>query len=698
MKRIFLFVVVGVLVTFAFVGVTQPVAAQEVSEETMLAELEVPFLEQWMGSGHADFEAEAFRHWDEDDPAEVPASCAKCHSSTGYQEYLGADGSEANAIENAAPLGTVVDCAACHNDATIAKDSVIMPSGIELTGLGDESRCMECHQGRQSKVSVDTAIAEAAVDEDEVSEDLSFRNPHYYAAAATKYGTLAKGGYEYDGNTYDANFAHVDGYETCIGCHNSHTLELKVEECAECHEGVAAAEDLRDVRMAGSSVDYDGDGDVEEGIYYAIEGLQDQLYQTIQAYANEVLESPIVYDSHSYPYFFADTDADGEGDEEYAAWTPRLLKAAYNYQLSVKDPGQYAHGGKYIIQLLNDSITDLNNAIAEPVDMTAMRRIDAGHFAGSEEAFRHWDEDGAVPGSCAKCHSAGGLPMHIAEGVTISQPIANGFQCTTCHNDLQEFTRHEVTEVTFPSGAVIDSGDPDSNLCLNCHQGRESTVSVNKLIGDVGDDEVSDALGFLNVHYFAAGATRYGAEVKGAYEYDGKEYFGFFEHAESADQCIECHGEHSLEVDVEACADCHDDIDIASKEDLHNIRYYFDDWDGDGDTDEGIAGEIDTLREMLYVAMQDYAANTAGSGIVYDSHSYPYFFNDLNGNGEVDEDEVDRANGFNTWTPSLLRAAYNYQYASKDPGAFAHNGQYIVQVLQDSLENLGVDVSGMIRP
>jgi hypothetical protein len=46
----------------------------------------------------------------------------------------------------------------------------------------------------------------------------------------------------------------------------------------------------------------------------------------------------------------------------------------------------------------------------------------------------------------------------------------------------------------------------------------------------------------------------------------------------------------------------------------------------------------------------------------------------------------------------LLRAAYNYQWAQKDPGAFAHNGQYIVQVLQDSLEDLGVDVAGMTRP
>jgi hypothetical protein len=374
------------------------------------------------------------------------------------------------------------------------------------------------------------------------------------------------------------------------------------------------------------------------------------------------------------------------------------LKAAYNYQVSRKDPGEYAHGGKYIIQLLHDSIADLNVAFAEPVDMTAMRRIDAGHFAGSEEAFRHWDAEGVVPGSCAKCHTDTGLPMFIAEGVNISQPPSHGLACATCHDDLQEYTLYEVAEVKFPSGVVIDSGDPNSNLCLNCHQGRESTVSVNRLIGDIDDDEVSDALRFLNIHYFAAGATRYGTEVQGAYEYDGKEYFGFFDHARSANQCTDCHPAHGLEVDYEFCADCHDDIDIESAADLRNIRYYFDDWDGDGDSDEGIAGEIDTLVEMLYAAIQDHATNTVGTGIVYDSHSHPYFFNDLNGNGEADEDEVARANAFNAWTPRLLRAAYNFQYASKDPGSYVHNGQYIIQVLQDSLEDLGADVSGMIRP
>jgi hypothetical protein len=263
---------------------------------------------------------------------------------------------------------------------------------------------------------------------------------------------------------------------------------------------------------------------------------------------------------------------------------------------------------------------------------------------------------------------------------------------------LQEFTRHEFTEIKFPSGAIIDSGDPDTNLCMNCHQGRESTVSVDRLIGDVEPDAMSETLRFLNVHYFAAGATRYGTEAKGAYEYEGKEYLGYFEHTKSADQCKDCHEVHALEVNIEACADCHDDVEIESVADLQNIRYYFDDWDGDGDTEEGIANEITTMLEALLPAMQGYATANVDTGIIYDPATHPYFFVDTNGNGEVDADEVNGDNRFNSWTPRLLRAAYNYQYASKDPGAFAHNGQYIVQVLYDSLEDLGADVSSMTRP
>jgi hypothetical protein len=274
--------------------------------------------------------------------------------------------------------------------------------------------------------------------------------------------------------------------------------------------------------------------------------------------------------------------------------------------------------------------------------------------------------------------------------------LINGLLCTTCHTDFETFGRYEVTEVEFPSGAMLSLDDPDSNMCLLCHQGRESTVSVNGRIGEAEDDAVVEGLGFANVHYFAAGATLFGSDAQGAYQYDGKEYVGQFAHVEPFNTCIECHTAHELEVQYESCANCHPGV--ASVADSRNIRIDGTDWDGDGDTAEGVFGEVDTLRDMLYEAIQAYGADTAGTAIAYDSVGYPYFFADTNTDGVANPDEINFGNRYQTWTPRLLRAAYNYQYSQKDPGNYAHNGKYILQILYDSLEDVGVDVSGMTRP
>jgi hypothetical protein len=726
-------------------GDTAPTAAPVVTEEAQQTEAQVqptqapcptapavqcpeqvietvPYQDEWLASPHADPEAEAFVHWNEDDPAEVPENCAKCHSTTGYQDYIGDDGSEVNVVNAPVPVGEVITCEACHNPTTATMTTVLFPSGAEITGLEDSARCMQCHQGRASKVQVDATLETYGVTEDldvvpEPVDDrsLGFINIHYYAAAATMYGTMTKGGYEYDGLMYDSKYQHVEGLDTCAGCHDPHTTELRIETCAECHEGVASREDLRNIRMQGSMADYDGDGDLEEGIASEIEGLQAMALTAIQSYGSEVAGAAIGYNSAAHPYWFADPNEDGQisedeanSDNAYGNWTGRMLKAAYNYQVSLKDPGAYAHGGKYIIQLLHDSIADLNTQLGEPVDLSAAARTDPGHFAGSEEAFRHWDseeEGGMVPGDCAKCHSGEGLPMFLGEAAAARDQVSgrnvavaptNGLNCTTCHSNLEDYSRYVVEQVRFPSGAVLALDNPDSNLCLECHQGRESKASVDAAIdrAGVGDDEVSEALTFRNPHYFATAATLFGTEAKGAYEFDGQEYNGRFLHVANFDTCIECHDSHALEVQVEACSGCHQGV--ASVEDLQTVRMDTPpvDYDGDGDSAEGVAGEIATMHEQLLAAIQAYASGTIGTPIQYAPTAYPYWYQDPNENGEMDEGEE----GYATWTPTLLRTAYNYQWVSKDPGAFAHNGRYILQILYDSLEAAGGDVSAMTRP
>ena len=117
------------------------------------------------------------------------------------------------------------------------------------------------------------------------------------------------------------------------------------------------------------------------------------------------------------------------------------------------------------------------------------------------------------------------------------------------------------------------------------------------------------------------------------------------------------------------------------------------DYDGDGDVTEGVYGEIDTLRELLYGAIQAYATDTTGGGIIYSADAYPYWFADTDGNGRVNDDE----GAFASWTPNLLRAAYNYQDSRKDPGGFAHNSSYVMQILYDSIQAVNGDVNGLTR-
>lgn len=661
--------------------------------ETTTSQL-VPFHAVWTESAHADAGSEAFTHWDEEGAVEV--DCAKCHSTPGYLDFLGEDGSEAGFVDQPAATGTVVTCDACHNESARTMTSVVFPSGVEVSNLGDSARCMQCHQGRASTVQVNELLANsgAAEDQDVVNADLRFINIHYYAAAATLYGSEAQGGFEFEGRTYQPRFNHVEQYNTCTECHSPHSLEVQVDGCVECHAGATSEESLRDIRMPSSAIDYDGDGNVEEGIYYEIEGLREMLYEAMQTYASEVAGTPVAYNDAAYPYWFIDANENGRADDDEAAFenqfnafTGRFVQAAYNYQASLKDPGAYAHNAKYIIELLYDSIDVLNEELPSPVRLASANRTGPGHFDASAEAFRHWDEDGIVPDTCSNCHTAEGLPTTLLTGSTPAVEPSSSLSCQTCHQNFEDFAVHEVAEVTFPSGATVSfASDLDSNICLSCHQGRESTVSINNAIqsAGVGPDEVSESLRFRNPHYFAAGATLFGSDVAGAYQYPGKEYAGAFEHIRGLDSCQECHDPHALTVNTITCQSCHGTQNLAA------MRVPFGDpidYDGDGDTEEGVMGEIQTMQDALFAAIEGYTANTLGAPIVYDSARYPYW---LTQDGE----------GYAAWTPKLLRAAYNYTYVSKDPGAFTHNARYTLEVLYDSLEDIGgaQAVEGMTRP
>ena len=87
--------------------------------------------------------------------------------------------------------------------------------------------------------------------------------------------------------------------------------------------------------------------------------------------------------------------------------------------------------------------------------------------------------------------------------------------------------------------------------------------------------------------------------------------------------------------------------------------------------------------------MGDYADEVVGAPFVYDGNRYPYFFADANGDGVADMQDG-RPVAYNSWTPRSLRTAFNWKLVTADPGNFAHNPEYSLELLYDSI----VDLSG----
>jgi len=327
-------------------------------------------ISDWFRSAHANAAAEAFRHWDED--GEIRAACATCHSGEGFRDFHGLDGSEAGVVDGPIDVGGVVDCGTCHNEGLAGISEITFPSGLVHPVRGVEASCLTCHQGRTAGADVVAATEGLAVDEP--NAELRFINPHYATAAATWLGGYGGAGYHYEDRSYSGRFFHARPVASCNSCHEPHTLEVAFEPCLTCHE----ADGPQDIRIARQS--YDGSGNLSVGIRSDIAANAATLLDVLKGYAAEVAGAPVIYDGNRYPYFFADDNGDGvvdtAGDSPvaYASWTPRSLRAAYNWKLVTADPGNYAHNPEYSLELLYDAIEDLAEPLGLDMDTMGLLR------------------------------------------------------------------------------------------------------------------------------------------------------------------------------------------------------------------------------------------------------------------------------------------------------------------------------------
>ena len=314
----------------------------------------------------------------------------------------------------------------------------------------------------------------------------------------------------------------------------------------------------------------------------------------------------------------------------------------------------------------------------------------SAHANAAAEAFSHWDEDGEVRAACASCHSGEGFrDFHGLDGTEAG--VVNGtidvggvVDCGTCHNAGLA----QIKEVTFPSGVVHPVQGVEAS-CLTCHQGRSAGVTVENATADMALDEPNSELRFINPHYATAAATWLGGYGEAGYQYAGQAYSGRFFHARPVASCNSCHEPHTLEVQFEPCQTCHQADSPGA------IRIARQSYDGSGNTTVGIRSDIQANAETLKEMILAYTDEVVGSPVIYDGSRYPYFFADANGDGAIDMAEG-RPVAYANWTPRSLRTAFNWKLVTADPVIYAHNPQYSLELLYDSIadlsEPLGIDM------
>jgi hypothetical protein len=329
---------------------------------------------------------------------------------------------------------------------------------------------------------------------------------------------------------------------------------------------------------------------------------------------------------------------------------------------------------------------------------------------------------------CFQCHHGLGTVdyMKDRQGTSNAQVLwgdAN-ITCLTCHDTHEEgaagynvripvklsYNSRFVDAVKNPRGGInkfmdgteIPAEVGTGNLCLFCHQGRESGLTVylgiqSKVNPYTNPDQVIDPAGisFINPHYLDGGSILWS---RNAWEYifeggTAPQEYSTGISAHQMQNCAGCHmaepnaenteGGHTWKAKLETCQECHGSF-ITKFEDIPAIG----DYDGDGEVKTAFE-EIGTLNDPILGdsgLFGQLKAALAEKGIYYNPDSYPYFFNATGGQ-------------YRAWTSNQLSAAFNLAWGYKAGNCVPyHNVYYGAQILQDSLKALGKDTSAYFRP
>jgi len=296
----------------------------------------------------------------------------------------------------------------------------------------------------------------------------------------------------------------------------------------------------------------------------------------------------------------------------------------------------------------------------------------SGHAATSDLPWI--DYDFKTRGGCVQCHTTTGFIAFSTARVTAAWGVASDktkevLTCVGCHSDIAAGTVRTVTPVKpFADEASYQNRNVGtSNVCMDCHSGRNNGASIQVKIGASFDLATS---AFIAPHYLSAGGSLQG---KSGYHFPGRSYANYSSNSHrmvgtsntlatgTAGPCVTCHmtsatshGYQPVSVDQNGaitavttteCANCHGTAMAATTLDADRVSFN---------------NALAILNAQLTAINHPYTPN------------YPYFGKGNWGAGQ---------NGAN-----VMGAAFNYKLLLAEPGAYAHNSAYAKQLIVDSID------------
>jgi hypothetical protein len=347
------------------------------------------------------------------------------------------------------------------------------------------------------------------------------------------------------------------------------------------------------------------------------------------------------------------------------AGTQALPAAHYNNITSARYPASYMTS--------KAACTNCHNGNANNQTIR-LQWAQSGHAATNDLPWTNYDFK--TMSGCVQCHTTTGFIAYSTARVTAAWGVATDktkelLTCIGCHSDVANGIVRTVTpNQPFAGEPAYTNRDVGiSNICMDCHSGRNNGVSIQAQTAANAD---FTNIAFIAPHYLAAGGTLHG---KSGYEFPGRTYLNY---SGNSHRKIGMTNNNSTGTDG-PCATCH--ISSAFNGAKHTFKAI------SSATGAVVAitttvctnchasamtpSVLETDREQFNNALAVLQAALNDKGFTYSS-SYPYFAAKNWGTGQA---------GANN-----MGAAFNYVLLLNEPGAYVHYSLYAKQLITDSID------------